>query len=128
VELTELNSPRDKVFVWLVGPLLIMKEQIKNLKLTEDEEFCLRKLVMVCKNERTEDWDNTGFPSSDTVRKAQLQAIIRRYVIKHQQKLYLLCISCCEWFSCLDLDHFFIESEAFCKVWGEAFSGLLILF
>ncbi|KAG7547951.1 hypothetical protein ISN44_As12g031550 [Arabidopsis suecica] len=78
VELTELNSPRDKVFVWLVGPLLIMKEQIKNLKLTADEEFCLRKLVMVCKNERTEDWDSTGFPSTDTVKKAQLQAIIRR--------------------------------------------------
>lgn len=84
MELTELNSPRDKVFVWLIGPLLIMKEQIKNLTLTADEEFCLRKLVMVCKNERTEDWDSTGFPSSDTVRKAQLQAIIRRYVIKHQ--------------------------------------------
>ncbi|KAL1189441.1 putative membrane protein [Cardamine amara subsp. amara] len=78
VELTELNSPRDKVFVWLVRPLLIMKEQITNLKLTEDEEFCLRKLVMVCKNERTEDWDSARFPSSDTVRKAQLQAIIRR--------------------------------------------------
>lgn len=92
MELTELNSPRDKVFVWLIGPLLIMKEQIKNLTLTADEEFCLRKLVMVCKNERTEDWDSTGFPSSDTVRKAQLQAIIRRYVIKHQQKYYLLCI------------------------------------
>ncbi|KAJ4907809.1 Uncharacterized protein Rs2_11467 [Raphanus sativus] len=78
VELTELNSPKDKVFVWLIGPLLTMKEQIKNLKLTEDEEYCLRKLVMVCKNERTEDWDSTGFPSSDSVRKAQLQAIIRR--------------------------------------------------
>ncbi|KFK24459.1 hypothetical protein AALP_AAs46367U000200 [Arabis alpina] len=78
VELTELNSPRDRVFAWLIEPLLIMKEQIKNLELTEDEEYCLRKLVMVCKNERTEDWDSTGFPSSDTVRKAQLQAIIRR--------------------------------------------------
>ena len=78
VELTELNSPKDRVFVWLVGPLLIMKEQIKNLKLTEDEEYCLRKLVMVYKNERTENWDSTGFPSSDSVRKAQLQAIIRR--------------------------------------------------
>ncbi|CAN8232451.1 unnamed protein product [Cochlearia groenlandica] len=78
IELTELNSPRDKVFVWLIGPLLIMKEQIKNLELNENEEFCLRKMVMVCKNERTEDWDSTGFPSSDTVRKAQLQAIIRR--------------------------------------------------
>ncbi|XP_010557726.1 PREDICTED: uncharacterized membrane protein At3g27390 isoform X2 [Tarenaya hassleriana] len=78
VELTDANSPRDKVFQWLVGPLLIMKEQIKNLKLTEDEEFRLRRLVMVCKTERPEDWGTTEFPSSDMVRKAQLQAIVRR--------------------------------------------------
>ncbi|KAK1418132.1 hypothetical protein QVD17_27271 [Tagetes erecta] len=78
VELTRTNSPRDKVFEWFIGPLLIMKEQIKGLKLTEQEEICLRKLVMRYKNEKPEDWDDTGFPSSDHVRRAQLQAVIRR--------------------------------------------------
>lgn len=83
MELTRTNLPRDKVFEWFIGPLLIMKEQIKGLELSEDEEFCLKKLVMRNKNERPEDWDDTGFPSADHVRRAQLQAIIRRYVIFH---------------------------------------------
>ncbi|GAV68432.1 hypothetical protein CFOL_v3_11935 [Cephalotus follicularis] len=78
VELTKFNGPRDKVFEFFIGPLLIMKEQIKKLELNEDEEFCLRKLIMSCKNERSEEWDETEFPSSDKVKRAQLQAIIRR--------------------------------------------------
>ncbi|PKI41075.1 hypothetical protein CRG98_038603, partial [Punica granatum] len=78
VELTRLNSPRDRVFEWFLGPLLIMKEQIKGLRLSEDEEMCLRKIVMRYKNEKPEDWDDTGFLISDNVRRAQLQAIIRR--------------------------------------------------
>nr|GEX22196.1 uncharacterized membrane protein At3g27390 [Tanacetum cinerariifolium] len=53
VELTRTNLPWDKVFEWFIGPLLVMKEQIK-------------------------DWDDSGFTSNDHVRWAQLQAIIRR--------------------------------------------------
>ncbi|KAJ0669944.1 putative uncharacterized membrane protein [Helianthus annuus] len=60
-----------------------MKEQIKGLELSEYEEICLRKLVMRYKNEKHEDWDDSGFPSSDHVRRAQLQAVIRRYIIAH---------------------------------------------
>ncbi|KAA8524906.1 hypothetical protein F0562_011329 [Nyssa sinensis] len=78
MELTRSNWPRDKVFEWFIGPLLIMKEQIKGLQLDESEEICLRELIMGCNNEKPEDWNDTGFPSSDTVRRAQLQAIIRR--------------------------------------------------
>ncbi|PWA41892.1 hypothetical protein CTI12_AA549900 [Artemisia annua] len=78
VELTRTNLPRDKVFEWFIGPLLVMKEQIKGLQLSEDEELCLRKLVMKYENVKPEDWDDSGFPSKDHVRRAQLQAIIRR--------------------------------------------------
>ncbi|OMO89626.1 putative Membrane protein [Corchorus olitorius] len=78
VELTRSNMPRDRVFEWFMGPLLIMKEQLKNLQLDENEETCLRKLVICCKNETPEDWNDSNYPSSDNVRKAQLQAIIRR--------------------------------------------------
>ncbi|WOG90643.1 hypothetical protein DCAR_0309887 [Daucus carota subsp. sativus] len=78
IQLTATNWPRDKMFEWFVGPLLIMKEQIKGMKLESNEEICLRKLVMGYKNEKTEDWNDSGFPSSDTVRRAQLQSIIRR--------------------------------------------------
>ncbi|XP_024440182.2 uncharacterized membrane protein At3g27390 isoform X2 [Populus trichocarpa] len=78
VELERNNGPREKVFEWLIEPLLIMKEQIKNLKVEENEETCLKRLVIECENKRPEEWDGTGFPSNDNVRRAQLQAIIRR--------------------------------------------------
>ncbi|KAK2647784.1 hypothetical protein Ddye_015273 [Dipteronia dyeriana] len=78
LELTKSNSPREKMFEWFFGPLLIMKEQIKQLQLGGNEETCLRELIMCGKNEKPEDWDDSCFLSSDNVRKAQLQAIIRR--------------------------------------------------
>ncbi|KAF3445305.1 hypothetical protein FNV43_RR15000 [Rhamnella rubrinervis] len=78
VELTRANGPRDKMFEWFIGPLLIMKEQLKALQLSENEEICLTELFWRYKNDKPEEWDNTGFSSSDSVRRAQLQAIIRR--------------------------------------------------
>ncbi|XP_011085423.1 uncharacterized membrane protein At3g27390 [Sesamum indicum] len=78
VELTKLNLPRDRAFEWFIGPLFTMKEQIKGLQLEENEEICLKKVVIACENNRPEDWDDTGFPSGDKVRRAQLQAVIRR--------------------------------------------------
>lgn len=85
MELTRFNAPRDKLFEWLIGPLLVMKEQIKKLQLDENEEYCLRRLILSSKNENPEDWDGSGFPSNDNVRRAQLQGIIRRY-------LFTLCV------------------------------------
>lgn len=79
VELTDFNWPKDKVLEWLLGPLIIMKEQIKQLALEENEENYLRKLIMAYNNDKLEDWDESGFPSDDNVRRAQLQAILRRY-------------------------------------------------
>ncbi|XP_039131339.1 uncharacterized membrane protein At3g27390 isoform X2 [Dioscorea cayenensis subsp. rotundata] len=78
VELTDFNWPKDKVLEWLLGPLIIMKEQIKQLALEENEENYLRKLIMAYNNDKLEDWDESGFPSDDNVRRAQLQAILRR--------------------------------------------------
>ncbi|KQK18534.1 hypothetical protein BRADI_1g43130v3 [Brachypodium distachyon] len=78
VEVTNFNWPRDRVIDWVLGPLLVLKEQMKKLELTEDEELCLRKLIMTNENEKPSDWDDCGFPSSDSVKRAQLQAIIRR--------------------------------------------------
>lgn len=77
-ELIMTNWPKDKVFQWFIGPLLIIKEQIKGLHLDENEEICLKKLIMQCKNDKPEKWDDTDFPSRDNVRRAQLQAILRR--------------------------------------------------
>lgn len=74
-----MNGPRDKVFEWFVGPLLVIKEQLKRLHLDESEENCLRELFIRCRNEKPDEWDGTEFASSDRVRRAQLQSIIRRY-------------------------------------------------
>uniref|UniRef100_A0A0E0PWQ5 Steroid nuclear receptor ligand-binding n=2 Tax=Oryza TaxID=4527 RepID=A0A0E0PWQ5_ORYRU len=78
VEVTNFNWPKDKVFDWMLGPLLVIKEQMKQLELTEDEELCLRRLIMTNNNDKPSDWDDCGFPSSDNIRRARLQAIIRR--------------------------------------------------
>lgn len=78
VELTKSNGPKDKVFDWFIGPLLVMKEQIKNLEVDANEEMALRYVFMKCKNETPEEWDDTAFSSADHVRRAQLQAIFRR--------------------------------------------------
>lgn len=79
MELTNFNWPKDSVLDWILGPLLVMKEQIRSMELSEDEAACLRKLLLTRSNEKPEDWDDCGFPSDDDVRRAQLQAIIRRY-------------------------------------------------
>ena len=78
VEVTNFNWPKDKVFDWMLGPLLVIKEQMKKLDINEDEEMCLRKLIMMNKNEKPSDWDDSGFPSDDNIKRGQLQAIIRR--------------------------------------------------
>ncbi|XP_047043690.1 uncharacterized membrane protein At3g27390-like [Lolium rigidum] len=78
VEVTNFNWPKDRVFDWMLGPLLVLKEQMKKLELTEEEEMCLRKLIMTNKNDKPSDWEDCGFPSNDSVKRAQLQAIIRR--------------------------------------------------
>ncbi|KAM1274338.1 hypothetical protein ACFX1Q_025172 [Malus domestica] len=78
VELTKANGPRDKVFEWFIGPLLVMKEQLKNLQLEANEEMSLRYVFMKSRNDTPWEWDDTEFPSGDHVRRAQLQAIFRR--------------------------------------------------
>lgn len=78
VELTRFNWPKGRVFEWFLSPLLIMKEQIKQLQLDENEEDCLCQFIMTSKNEQPEDWSDGRFPSDNNVRTAQLQAIFRR--------------------------------------------------
>ncbi|CAH9054781.1 unnamed protein product [Cuscuta epithymum] len=78
VELTKTSCPQDIIFEWFVGPLLVMKEQMKILQLGDEEEVCLRKLIMCCQNGRSTESDDIGFLSNDNVRRAQLLAIMRR--------------------------------------------------
>jgi hypothetical protein len=65
VDVTNFNWPKDIVFDWMLGPLLVIKEQLKKLEVTEEEEMCLRKLIMTNKNDKPSDWDDSGFSSDD---------------------------------------------------------------
>lgn len=89
VEVKKVNWPEDKVCEWFLGPLLIMKDQIKGLQLNECEEACISKLFMCHSHDKPDDWDGSGFPSDDNVKRAQLQAIFRRY-----QMLLVALIRC----------------------------------
>ncbi|KAK6913037.1 hypothetical protein RJ641_022638 [Dillenia turbinata] len=46
-EITSSNRPKDKVVEWFYNPLLIIKEQIKAVNLSEAEEDYLRKVVLL---------------------------------------------------------------------------------
>jgi hypothetical protein len=81
VDVTNFNWPKDIVFDWMLGPLLVIKEQLKKLEVTEEEEMCLRKLIMTNKNDKPSDWDDSGFSSDDNIKRGQLQAMIRRYAL-----------------------------------------------
>ncbi|KNA21790.1 hypothetical protein SOVF_040170 [Spinacia oleracea] len=79
VEMTGLNRPEGKVFDWLFEPMSIMKEQLRNLKLTESEELYLSKLSLYRGDTaRMAAWDNGGAPPREEIRRAQLEGLSRR--------------------------------------------------
>lgn len=78
-ELTEANRPEGRVFEWFFEPMTIMKEQLRALQLQEREELYLYQLVLnVGDSKGTKTWDNGGIPPVDEIRRAELQALIRR--------------------------------------------------
>ncbi|KAF2283708.1 hypothetical protein GH714_014344 [Hevea brasiliensis] len=81
VEITHLNRPNDKLFDWFFHPLLVLKEQIRVIKLGEGEERFLQKVVLFGKDtERIEAWDNGSLVPQEALRAAQLQGISRRMI------------------------------------------------
>lgn len=80
VEITHLNRPQDRLLDWFFHPVLVLKEQIKVIRLREDEVRYLEKITIFCRNsERMEAWNNGSTVTEDAVRVAQIQAISRRY-------------------------------------------------
>ncbi|XAR73937.1 hypothetical protein NMG60_11008074 [Bertholletia excelsa] len=79
VELTHVNRPEGRVFDWLYEPMCIMKEQIRNLDLTESEELYFYKYCLYSGDmSRIESWTNGGVPPRDEIRRAQVEGIGRR--------------------------------------------------
>lgn len=79
-ELTHLNRPNDKLFDWFFQPLMVLKEQIRVIKLEEGEERFLQRVVLYGNDtQRMETWDNGSLVPQEALRAAQIQGITRRY-------------------------------------------------
>ncbi|KAI4314959.1 hypothetical protein L6164_027814 [Bauhinia variegata] len=80
-EITYFNRPKDKLLDWFFNPVMVLKEQIKVIKLVEGEVRFLEKLVLFGSNmQRMETWDNGDLVLRDAVRVAQIQGISRRMI------------------------------------------------
>ncbi|KAJ7952869.1 Steroid nuclear receptor ligand-binding [Quillaja saponaria] len=78
IEITYLNRPKDKLLDWFFTPVMVLKEQIKVIKLGEGEVKFLEKVVLFGSNtERIEAWENGCTVPQDALRAAQIQGISR---------------------------------------------------
>lgn len=80
VEVTYFNRPKDKLLDWLFNPVMVLKEQIRVIKLGEAEVNFLEKAVLFGSNtQRMETWQNGSLAPQDALRAAQIRGISRRY-------------------------------------------------
>ncbi|GAB4846994.1 hypothetical protein Ancab_026006 [Ancistrocladus abbreviatus] len=79
VVITHENRPQDRLLDWFFQPLMLLKEHIRALKLSEDEICYVQKVVLFGSNiQRMEAWQNGGCLPQDPLRAAQVQGICRR--------------------------------------------------
>ncbi|KAL5992762.1 hypothetical protein ACLOJK_013681 [Asimina triloba] len=80
-DVTHLNRPQARLLDWFFHPILVLKEQMKVLKLTDGEVRLLEKLVLLQGNkERMESWKNGSEVPENVLRTAQIEAISRRVI------------------------------------------------
>ena len=90
-EITHFNRPKDKLLDWFFNPVMVLKEQIRVIKLVEGEVRYLEKVVLFGVNkQRLKTWDNGSLLIPDGLRAAQIEGISRRY---YYSNLYMLCFS-----------------------------------
>ncbi|XP_044973969.1 uncharacterized protein LOC123441812 [Hordeum vulgare subsp. vulgare] len=84
VEVDQQNRPRDLLLDWFFHPVLVLKDQMQVLKMTEQEvRFLERSTLFVGSSSATagaDVWDNGAETPRDPVRMAQIQAISKRMV------------------------------------------------
>lgn len=81
VVLNYRNRPQDRLMDWFFQPIMVLKEQIKVIKMGEGEVRYLEKLTLLGggnKNNILRDWDNGAVVPQDPLIAAQIQAISRR--------------------------------------------------
>lgn len=80
-EINHLNRPKDKLLDWFFNPIMVLKEQIRVIKLGDNEVRLLEKLVLFGSNiERMDAWDNGSSVPRDSLRAAQIEGLSRRMV------------------------------------------------
>ncbi|XP_047965495.1 uncharacterized membrane protein At3g27390-like [Salvia hispanica] len=77
-EISSSNRPSDKFFEWFLNPLIIIKDQIKADKLSEEEEQYLGKLVLLSGDPVRLKNSTIGSVPQSEIRQAELDAIARR--------------------------------------------------
>uniref|UniRef100_A0ACD5US77 Uncharacterized protein n=1 Tax=Avena sativa TaxID=4498 RepID=A0ACD5US77_AVESA len=81
VEVDQQNRPQDLLLDWFFHPVLVLKDQIQALKMTEQDVRFLEKMTLFVGNSASANvWDNGAEIPQDPVRTAQIQAISRRMV------------------------------------------------
>lgn len=79
VVITQDNRPQDRLIDWFFHPVMVLKEQIKILKLGEGEMHYLERIVLFGSNShRMGAWENGCVIPGDPLRAAQIQGISRR--------------------------------------------------
>lgn len=79
LEITNFNRPQDRLLDWFFHPILVIKEQIKVIQLSEGEIRYLEKVILFgSDSQRMQSWDNGSFLPDDPLRAAQIQGIARR--------------------------------------------------
>jgi hypothetical protein len=82
IEVDQQNRPQDLLLDWFFHPVLVLKDQIQALKMTEQDVRFLEKLTLFVGNSASAHvWDNGAETPQDPVRTAQIQAISRRYAV-----------------------------------------------
>jgi len=80
-EVTHLNRPQDRLLDWFFQPIMVLKEQIRIIRLGDGEARFLEKSVLFGSNtQRMEAWENGSLVPQDALRAAQIQGISRRMV------------------------------------------------
>lgn len=79
VVVTNENRPQDRLVDWFFNPLMVLKEQMKTLKLGDGEmQYLERVLLFGSHPQRMEAWENGCVIPQDPLRAAQIQGISRR--------------------------------------------------
>ncbi|KAF8406335.1 hypothetical protein HHK36_008422 [Tetracentron sinense] len=81
VEVNHQNRPQDRLVDWFFHPVMVLKEQIKVIKMGEGELRFLEKVVLFGGDtQRMEGWENGSLVPQDAIRAAQIQGISRRLI------------------------------------------------